>query len=133
MITLNKTASDVYGLLLDNGFYPDTAKIITAQAAHETGNFTSSIFRYNNNCFGMKLPKTRKTLATGESRGHAVYNSVFDSVGDFWLWYQYVNLPHYWKDIETYIGALKMKGYFEDSQDNYLKGVKRFYKLYFNE
>lgn len=133
MTSLNKIAANVYGLLLDNGFDPDTAKILTAQAAHETGNFTSIIFRENNNCFGMKLPKQRKTLATGENRGHAVFSSIIDSVGDFWLWYKSAGLPDYWNDIETYIKSLKMRGYFEDNQDNYLRGVKKFHKLYFGE
>lgn len=133
MTTQNSYGFIIYGLLIDNGFDPETAKIITAQAAHETGNFTSVIFRDNKNCFGMKLPKVRKTLAVSENRGHAVYETLSDCVGDFWLYYKYVNLPEYWKDPETYVTALKNKGYFADKLDTYIKGVKKFLKLYFGE
>jgi len=133
MTTQNSYGFIVYGLLIDNGFFPQTARFITAQAAHETGNFTSAIFRKNNNCFGMKLPKIRKTLAISERHGHAVYETLADCVGDFWLYYKYVNLPDLWKDAETYITALKNKSYFEDKLDTYIQGVKKFYKLYFGD
>jgi len=61
-------------LLKRQGFTEEMSKLITAQAGFETGNFTSVIFKENNNLFGMKLPKVRKTTAIGENRGHAGMN-----------------------------------------------------------
>lgn len=63
--------------------YPDVA---VAQSMIETGHFKSTIFKSNNNLFGMKLPKQRKTTAAGEQNGHAKYKTWLDSVKDYKLW-----------------------------------------------
>jgi flagellum-specific peptidoglycan hydrolase FlgJ len=63
-------------------------EIAYAQAVLETGNFTSRIFKENNNLFGMKLAVKRRTLAIGERYGHACYDNWQDSVDDYLLWQQ---------------------------------------------
>lgn len=63
--------------------YPD---IVLAQAKIETGNFTSVIFKENNNLFGMKLARSRATTAVGTSRNHAMYQSWLLSLIDYKLW-----------------------------------------------
>lgn len=69
--------------------HPD---IVYAQAILETGEFTSPIFRENNNLFGMKYVKDfksrypRPTTAIGSQFGHAVYNNWRLSVDDYQLW-----------------------------------------------
>jgi hypothetical protein len=60
--------------------YPN---IVLAQATWESGHFKSDIFKENNNLFGMKKPSVRKTLATGENRGHATFKNWVDSVIDY--------------------------------------------------
>lgn len=60
--------------------YPN---IVLAQAVLESGHFGSAIFLDNNNLFGMKKPSVRKTLATGENRGHATFRNWVDSVIDY--------------------------------------------------
>lgn len=129
--SLNESAAEIYGLLIDAGFNPETAKIITAQAAHETGGFTSYLYHVNKNAFGMKLPKVRRTTAIGENKGHAVYESYLDSVNDFYLWYKFSKLPDWWLNVQEYTDALKMKSYYEDTAENYFTGVNGFYRLYF--
>jgi hypothetical protein len=62
--------------------YPNIA---LAQAVLESGHFGSAIFLDNNNLFGMKKPSVRKTLATGENRGHATFKNWVDSVIDYKL------------------------------------------------
>jgi hypothetical protein len=62
--------------------YPN---IVLAQAVLESGHFDSDIFLDNNNLFGMKKPSVRKTLATGENRGHATFRNWVDSVIDYKL------------------------------------------------
>jgi uncharacterized FlgJ-related protein len=59
--------------------------IVIAQAKLETGNFTSKSFIKYNNLFGMKLPKSRLTVATGETYGHARYDHWTYSVMDYAL------------------------------------------------
>lgn len=61
---------------------------IFKHAQRESGNFKSKIFRDQNNAFGMRLAKRRKTLANDRKRGYAVYGEWYDSVYDYWLWYE---------------------------------------------
>jgi uncharacterized FlgJ-related protein len=61
------------------------ADIVLAQAKLETGNFTSKSFTIHNNLFGMKIPKSRLTVATGERFGHASYEHWTYSVMDYAL------------------------------------------------
>jgi uncharacterized FlgJ-related protein len=62
--------------------HPD---IVFIQAQIESANFTSNIFRENNNLFGMKMAEKRKTMAVGINRGHAKYSSWQNSVLDYKL------------------------------------------------
>jgi hypothetical protein len=36
----------------------------------------------------MRLPRRRTTTAVGRNRGYAVYDKWYDSVYDYWLWYE---------------------------------------------
>lgn len=131
MNTINDIGNQVFNLLKAEGFNPDTAKYITAQAAHETGNFTSKIFKENNNLFGMKLPKQRKTTATGEKYGHATFNNIEDAVKDFKLYYKTLGYMGIYPSLAAYVKALVKRGYFEASPEEYESGMKYFYNLYF--
>lgn len=62
------------------------ADIVYAQILIESGNFTSNIWKNNNNCSGMKLAKTRPTTAIGEEFGHAKYRNFRDGLLDIALW-----------------------------------------------
>lgn len=67
--------------LIDN--YPFKFKgLIKAQAIEESGNFTSPVFKENNNCLGMRLPHQRLTLATGSNLNHATYKCLEDCIID---------------------------------------------------
>lgn len=67
------------------GFGAISTAVIYGQAKHETGNFTSTIFKENKNLFGMREPSVRKTYATGTARNHATFKNLFDSVRDYFL------------------------------------------------
>lgn len=129
MITINETGTWLYQYLIELGFNYYQAQLITAQAAHETGNFTSDIFKQNNNLFGMKYAKQK--FAAGEKNGHAYYNTLEDSAKDFKIYYSLNDYNPTYKDIQTYIEALKEKKYFEAPGAEYLNGVKFFHNLYF--
>ncbi len=85
--------------------------IILAQAILETGNFTSDIYIYNNNLFGMKLARIRPTTAIKSSRNHAVYRHWMCSVDDYSLWYTYMTRN---KSYQNYHDFLADIGYAED-------------------
>jgi flagellum-specific peptidoglycan hydrolase FlgJ len=80
--TINKTK--VYQEIVDLEIkFPDIA---LAQAVLESGNFSSKIAKKNNNLFGMRMPKIRKTTAIGQRYGYAKYNNWKDSIKDYKLW-----------------------------------------------
>ena len=82
--------------------------IILAQSYQETGRFTSTIFRENENLFGMKQAVLRTNLAKGTNRGHAYYDTWQDSVIDYALY------------SATYLSDIKTEGeYFEYLRQNY--------------
>lgn len=57
--------------------------IVIAQARIESGNYTSNIFKENNNMFGMKCAKLRATTNIGENRNHAMFDTWQDCVMDY--------------------------------------------------
>jgi UDP-N-acetylglucosamine pyrophosphorylase len=63
-----------------------TPDVVIFQSQLETGFYTSDVFLNGNNLFGMKYPKLRKTVASGEYQGHAKYEHWIDSVIDYKLW-----------------------------------------------
>jgi len=63
--------------------YPEIAY---AQAVLESGAFKSKLAKRNNNLFGMRMPRQRKTTAIGQRYGYAKYNNWKDSIKDYKLW-----------------------------------------------
>ena len=86
--------------------------IVIAKSMLETGNYTSKIFKENNNLFGMKRPLIRPNLVTGSRRGHATYNHWTDSVKDYVLWYEY--FTQFNPDYTNYLQFLILNNYAED-------------------
>lgn len=60
--------------------------VVYSQICLETGNFTSNIWKSNNNLIGMKYARQRPTTAIGEERGHSVYNSWRECLIDYSIW-----------------------------------------------
>lgn len=109
---------NVYKQLVKIGVaYPD---VVLAQAKIETGNFTSKIFRENNNMFGMKLPYRRQTTAVGENRNHAKYTDWIQSIKDYKLWQD--QMIHRAPTKRAYLAYLR-RNYAEDK--NYIKKIKQ--------
>ena len=79
--------------LVEAGLPTQHINEIFKHAQRESGNFKSKIFRDQNNAFGMRLAKRRKTLANDRRRGYAVYGEWYDSVYDYWLWYEKKPIP----------------------------------------
>ena len=127
MSTINDNGPIIYNLLLSAGFNEKFAAWITAQSAHETGNFSSSIFKNNFNAFGMKY--AGQATARGEKNGYAFYNSLEESVRDYKRLYKSYGMI-FTDTIEGFVIILKNKGYFEAPIEEYLAGVKHFLKLY---
>ncbi len=63
--------------------------MVLLQSQLETGYYTSDIFLNGHNCFGMRFPNRRPTVATGIYKEHAQYAHWYDSVIDYALWQNY--------------------------------------------
>lgn len=103
---------------------------IYAVAAHETGNFKSNLLNRYNNAFGMRPAKKRaKFYDAVTDDNYAIYSSVKKSVDDFMDWFHYhkKDIP---TDVTQGVYFMKSKGYFEDSVENYLNGVKYWLNKY---
>lgn len=111
--------------LLKKGYFVNPF-LIYSQAVHETGNFTSAIYKENNNLFGMKQARVRENTATGENRGHATYNSLFDSVIDYILRQKNFNIKAQLFQTEIYINDTFNSGYAEDT--SYMTKWRNLYK-----
>jgi uncharacterized FlgJ-related protein len=131
MNTINNIAYRVYNLLQSNGFDPITAKIITAQAAHETSNFSSQVYIENNNLFGLRRAAPYKTTSKGLKNSYSNYESIEDSIKDFAIYYKEFSYPKVFLSVVSYVEAIKAKRYFEADIKEYTRGVSHFYKLYF--
>ena len=131
MNTISNTGHRVYNLLQLNGFDAVTAKIITAQAAHETANFTSEVFLQNNNLFGFRRAAPYPTFSKGLKNSYSDYENIEDSIKDFTLYYREFRYPKVFLSVFSYVMAIYQKGYFEDDPEKYARGVSHFYKLYF--
>lgn len=113
------------------------AELLVAQSKHETGNYTSNLFRSYNNAFGYSFYsgsdyQTGPGSIADNGQPIAAYASVNDSTMEMvdWLYRRYrqgkipaltsITTP------EQYAAALKSANYYGDSYDNYLAGLKRF-------
>lgn len=82
--------------------------IVLAQSKLETGNFSSLIFKEQNNLFGMKEAKVRINLAKGTRNNHAYYDSWNESLLDYALY------------ASTYLSKIKNEEqYFDYLRQNY--------------
>lgn len=82
------THREVYQEIIKAGIlYPEIAY---AQAVLESGAFKSKLANANKNLFGMRMPRHRKTTATGKRYGYATYKSWKQSVADYKLWQDYL-------------------------------------------
>ncbi|MCW3106621.1 MAG: hypothetical protein JWQ09_1127 [Segetibacter sp.] len=106
------------------------ANYITAQAQHESANFTSNNYMKNNNAIGMKNPSIRKSkfIVGVGSNGYAQYPNDAACAADLveWLVYNKANISNF-TSLRKYVDFVGSHHYFEDSRDRYYAGVNRFY------
>lgn len=96
------------------GFGKISTSLIYAQAVHETGDFKSAIFKENKNLFGGKKPSVRKTFAVSNNRGHAVFESYFNCIRDYFERQKYFKISN--QNDTEFIRTTVASGYAEDPQ-----------------
>lgn len=100
-------------------------KVVLMQAKIESANYQSGIFKRNNNLFGMKVPRSRVTVAESGRNGYAEYRSWKESVNDYAFWQFSHNVDKLTQ--EEYLQFLG-KIYAEDP--NYISKIENMIKKY---
>ena len=126
----SRTKATIINGLTNAGFSGAFARMWVAVAQHETGNFTSSLYRNANNIVGMTYPTVGKdygwTIGEGGMK-FSKYPDVKDAVDDL---IEYLLAFGYPKDFETVadlVAFMKSKSYFSGDQSVYTKAVQSFY------
>lgn len=128
----------VYTFSKSQGLSDNVAKIIVAQSKFESSNYTSNLFKVNNNLFGYKY--VGQSIATQgipapSSEGnlrYANYSKVEDSVLEIvkWIGRRVSEKKFTLADLETpegYARAFKNAGYYGDTYERYVAGLRRYY------
>lgn len=110
------------------------ANLILAQAKHETGNFTSAVFKDCSNGFGYSA--INQNVACPDHSFYKRYNNLAESTQEVINWLKRRQnegkFPAF-KDLvdpDQYAGLLKSSGYYTDLVSNYANGLARFLNDY---
>src|SRR5574337_72677 len=122
----------VYSTALNDGMPNILALLITAQAKHETNNFTSNIFLNCNNAFGYKV--FGNATACPANPDYELYPNLSASTHEITAWIKRrlnegnfpaldtITTPQYYSTL------LYQNGYFTDSINNYTNGLIAWFK-----
>ena len=144
--------TQIYNLAIANGFTDKSAKLICAQARLESTNYTSNVFKNNNNMFGMKYLGARQPLATKGTLApnsersaqckadinkcingdfYAKYKTPLDSAKDLIIRLYAITrngiTPQMLKNAETpetFANLLKKRNYYGSSESSYAAGLR---------
>jgi len=109
---------------------------VLAQAKHESANFTSHVYKANNNPWGMKEARIRPFLGTRGTLApdggyYAAYTNDAQAERDLVEWFRYNRIPISAVSLEDYVKLVTDAGYLGYNPtptmvSNYVKGLKRF-------
>jgi uncharacterized FlgJ-related protein len=128
----------IYQTLIDQKIPPTLAKIVTAQSQYESGNYTSNVFKTDNNAFGYKYVGQKiatRGLPSPASEGdnYAHYNSVADSAKEIANWLKRRHKEGKLPALEAittpaqYSKLIKAAGYYGASENTYTKGITKIF------
>jgi len=133
------TSQKIFDVAVADGMPEYLASLMVAQAKHETGNYTSKFFVVYCNCFGYSKvigSKWQLGISTPNADNKApiaAYGSIENSVHELTSWIKRrqkeKKFPQDLTKIDSpddYVALLKACGYFGDTLQNYLAGVKHY-------
>jgi uncharacterized FlgJ-related protein len=143
-MTNNQIDQAIYNTAIEQGFNPITAKLIVAQARFESADYTSNVFKLNNNTSGIKfigqpnavrgsLAPSNERTCNGGCNGdyYAKFNTIQDSINDKIVRLYNINMrgvsPQQLKnstDSTGFANLLKQRGYYGSSASEYAAGLK---------
>lgn len=107
--------------------YCQLANFVVLHSKGETANYTSRLFRQQNNLFGMKNAKERPQLGYKiNNTDFRYYPSQEQSIQDLIMYFDYVKFPVFCASIEDYVRQLKKRNYFEETYSYYLENVLKY-------
>ena len=112
--TANFNSGLVYITARVLGYSHTNAGFLVAQALHESGRFSSDLWKRSFNCFGMRKANVRKQSIKGQTTNlYVTYYNVVQAVYDRYLWDKYNKiLPKENKTIAEFIIRLNLLGTF---------------------
>jgi flagellum-specific peptidoglycan hydrolase FlgJ len=133
----NKKA-DNYGFIAGTEYAPYAAWII-AQAKHESANFTSRVYRTDNNPFGLKyysdsVSMGTKGLAASDGGNYTHFKNDQIAFKAYLNWIRREThagrktgpLPTNYTTVDQFAQGLRDRGYYTDSVSNYTAALKRW-------
>lgn len=140
---------EIYNAAIKQGANKYLAKLVVAQARHETGNYGNKQTKENNNIFGFKYSRNSQFAKEGnispEGNAYAKYDSIENAINDYFVRYWGLNandksgrtrLQHFNSEIQSvdttkFATMLKSYGYYhtpsnqtvEQSIGIYVKGL----------
>ena len=138
----NSLEQTVYDTAISEGATDTLARIILAQVKHESANFSSNVFKRNNNPMGMKMPSKRKTVwiagagtkppGNEGATPYARYNSLADAIHDLFNWLHYNKIPvNEIQSVSQYSELLRQRSYMgntETAKKIYIAGLSKWMK-----
>jgi hypothetical protein len=124
----------IYNTAIAQGFNPIAAKLIVAQARFESADYTSNVFKKNNNTSGVKFIGQKNAVQgtlSPEGNYYAKYNTIQDSLNDKIVRLYNITMrgvtPQQLKnsqDATEFANLLKQRGYYGSSAVEYASGLK---------
>ena len=124
----------IYDTAIKNGFNQMAAKLIVAQARFESADYTSNVFKQNNNTSGIKFigqPNAVQGTLSPEGNYYAKFNTIQDAINDKIARLYNITMrgvtPQQLKDstdANDFANKLKQRGYFGSTAIDYANGLK---------
>ena len=131
------TIRDAFDIAIDLGLNEAQAKLIAAQAAFESANFTSNVFKLNNNPAGIQFinkpfqknasPGSPFPPSESKTARYAKFATVKDGFRDM-VRITFKSLQGD-PDPATYSARLKAQSYYMGDQRIYTSGLTRYWNL----
>lgn len=129
----------IYKTLLTEGVDSISAKIITAQAAFESGFFKNELTLKHNNVFALLHNPYRQTYSFGgkgraehdKRSGYAQFKSIEEATKDFVLFLKYRKLGTKFANCDIYAWLLKKKRYYGSPWEHYARGLRYCHRKLF--
>jgi uncharacterized FlgJ-related protein len=125
---------EIYNTAIKQRFNPIAAKLIAAQARFESADYTSNVFKRNNNTSGIKFigqPNATQGTLSPEGNYYARFNTVQDGINDKIVRLYNITMkgvtPQQLKDSTSaneFASLLKQRGYYGSSENEYASGLK---------